>query len=113
MKIDYVSPRPEACTAKPTNNINSIHSRPGFSLTNVNMANDPNKQKSTVSEEQRHILLRVFNGNHHPDRDTQMGLAVELGLPVSIISNFFLNARRRLRYSYNRGGVNSSAIKRV
>jgi Homeodomain len=75
--------------------------------------NDPNKQRSTVSEEQRQILLKIFNGNHHPDRDTQMGLAVELGLPVSIISNFFLNARRRLRYSYNRGGGNSNCIKRV
>ncbi|XP_076132979.1 one cut domain family member 2 [Alosa pseudoharengus] len=58
-----------------------------------NMA--PKKQRLVFTDLQRRTLIAIFKENKRPSKEMQITIAQQLGLEVSTVSNFFMNARRR------------------
>jgi len=59
--------------------INAVHKKPRLVFTDI----------------QRRTLLAIFKETRRPNKDMQATIADQLGLKVSTVANFFMNARRR------------------
>lgn len=60
------------------------------------------KERSTVAKKrfvftdlQRRTLIAIYKENKRPSKEMQLTIAQQLGLELSTVSNFFMNARRR------------------
>ena len=58
---------------------NQVHKKPRLVFTDI----------------QRRTLLAIFKETRRPNKDMQATIAEQLGLKVSTVANFFMNARRR------------------
>uniref|UniRef100_UPI0035900AEA one cut domain family member 2-like isoform X1 n=1 Tax=Myxine glutinosa TaxID=7769 RepID=UPI0035900AEA len=57
--------------------------------------NQPKKQRLVFTDVQRRTLFAIFKENKRPSKEMQLTIAQQLGLELSTVSNFFMNARRR------------------
>jgi nuclear factor 6 (one cut domain family protein 1) len=77
-------------------------------------ASQQNKRSRLVfTDIQRRTLLAIFKETHRPNKDVQSTIAEQLGLKVSTVGNFFMNARRRSLDKYiddNSQTVTSSSL---
>ncbi|XP_064805905.1 hepatocyte nuclear factor 6-like [Oncorhynchus masou masou] len=55
----------------------------------------PKRTRLVFTDLQRRTLLAIFRENHRPAKDLQVTISQQLGLELSTVSNFFMNARRR------------------
>lgn len=55
----------------------------------------PKKPRLVFTDIQRRTLLAIFKETRRPTREMQVTIAEQLGLKVSTVANFFMNARRR------------------
>ncbi|XP_078718475.1 hepatocyte nuclear factor 6-like isoform X2 [Lampetra fluviatilis] len=72
----------------------------------------PKKQRLVFTDVQRRTLFAIFKENKRPSKEMQITIAQQLGLELSTVSNFFMNARRRSldKWSDEGGpGANSGA----
>ena len=84
----------------------------------------PKKPRLVFTDIQRRTLLAIFKETKRPSKEMQATIAEQLGLKVSTVANFFMNARRRSLDKYtedvpslngdhhqaNGIGVNSSGV---
>ncbi|KAJ3598287.1 hypothetical protein NHX12_001798, partial [Muraenolepis orangiensis] len=66
-----------------------FHQSRGFTKTG------PKRTRLVFTDLQRRTLLAIFRENHRPAKDLQITISQQLGLELSTVSNFFMNARRR------------------
>ncbi|XP_072309899.1 one cut domain family member 2-like [Eucyclogobius newberryi] len=57
--------------------------------------NAQKKSRLVFSDLQRRTLLAIFKENPRPSKEMQVTISQQLGLELSTVSNFFMNARRR------------------
>ncbi|XP_041741244.1 one cut domain family member 2-like isoform X2 [Coregonus clupeaformis] len=57
--------------------------------------NTPKKSRLVFTDLQRRTLLAIFKENKRPSKEMQMTISQQLGLELTTVSNFFMNARRR------------------
>lgn len=55
----------------------------------------PKKPRLVFTDHQRRTLHHIFKENKRPSKEVQITIANQLGLELSTVSNFFMNARRR------------------
>ncbi|XP_072525010.1 one cut domain family member 3 isoform X2 [Salminus brasiliensis] len=55
----------------------------------------PKKQRLVFTDLQRRTLIAIFKENKRPSKEMQITISQQLGLELSTVSNFFMNARRR------------------
>ncbi|XP_036411097.1 hepatocyte nuclear factor 6-like [Megalops cyprinoides] len=55
----------------------------------------PKRTRLVFTDLQRRTLMAIFRENHRPSKDLQITISQQLGLELSTVSNFFMNARRR------------------
>ncbi|XP_067328445.1 hepatocyte nuclear factor 6-like [Anolis sagrei] len=55
----------------------------------------PKRHRLVFTDIQRRTLHAIFHENQRPSKDLQITIAQQLGLELSTVSNFFMNARRR------------------
>ncbi|KAM6948931.1 hepatocyte nuclear factor 6-like [Aplochiton taeniatus] len=55
----------------------------------------PKKQRLVFTDLQRRTLAAIFRENRRPSKEMQITISQQLGLELSTVSNFFMNARRR------------------
>ncbi|XP_043935991.1 hepatocyte nuclear factor 6-like [Protopterus annectens] len=55
----------------------------------------PKRHRLVFTDIQRRTLHAIFHENHRPSKELQITIAQQLGLELSTVSNFFMNARRR------------------
>ncbi|KAL2084366.1 hypothetical protein ACEWY4_019884 [Coilia grayii] len=55
----------------------------------------PKRTRLVFTDLQRRTLLAIFRENHRPSKELQITISQQLGLELSTVSNFFMNARRR------------------
>ncbi|MBN3300003.1 one cut domain, family member, like [Amia ocellicauda] len=55
----------------------------------------PKRTRLVFTDLQRRTLHAIFRENHRPPKDLQITISQQLGLELSTVSNFFMNARRR------------------
>ncbi|XP_026110612.1 one cut domain family member 2-like [Carassius auratus] len=55
----------------------------------------PKKQRLVFTDLQRRTLIAIFKENKRPNKEMQITISQQLGLELSTVSNFFMNARRR------------------
>ncbi|XP_068778042.1 hepatocyte nuclear factor 6-like [Struthio camelus] len=55
----------------------------------------PKRHRLVFTDIQRRTLHAIFHENQRPSKDLQLTIAQQLGLELSTVSNFFMNARRR------------------
>ncbi len=55
----------------------------------------PKKPRLVFTDIQRRTLLAIFKETKRPSKEMQATIAEQLGLKVSTVANFFMNARRR------------------
>ncbi|ETE68056.1 Hepatocyte nuclear factor 6, partial [Ophiophagus hannah] len=53
------------------------------------------KPRLVFTDVQRRTLYAIFKENKRPSKELQITISHQLGLELSTISNFFMNARRR------------------
>ncbi|CAG5109801.1 Oidioi.mRNA.OKI2018_I69.chr2.g4288.t1.cds [Oikopleura dioica] len=53
------------------------------------------KPRLVFTDHQRRTLHQIFKENKRPSKEIQLTIAAQLGLELSTVSNFFMNARRR------------------
>ncbi|CBY42476.1 unnamed protein product, partial [Oikopleura dioica] len=53
------------------------------------------KPRLVFTDRQRRMLHSIFKENRRPTKEQQLSISSQLGLEVSTVSNFFMNARRR------------------
>ncbi|XP_071500319.1 one cut domain family member 2-like [Diadema antillarum] len=58
-------------------------------------SNHIKKPRLVFTDLQRRTLHAIFKENKRPSKEMQMTIAQQLGLELSTVSNFFMNARRR------------------
>ncbi|XP_007252814.3 one cut domain family member 2 isoform X1 [Astyanax mexicanus] len=58
-------------------------------------SNTPKKSRLVFTDLQRRTLLAIFKENKRPSKEMQLTISQQLGLELSTVSNFFMNARRR------------------
>ncbi|MBN3323376.1 HNF6 factor, partial [Atractosteus spatula] len=57
--------------------------------------NQPKRTRLVFTDLQRRTLHAIFRENHRPAKELQVTISHQLGLELSTVSNFFMNARRR------------------
>ncbi|XP_060928640.1 one cut domain family member 2 [Limanda limanda] len=57
--------------------------------------NQPKKSRLVFTDLQRRTLLAIFKENKRPSKEMQLTISQQLGLELTTVSNFFMNARRR------------------
>ncbi|KAK3747341.1 hypothetical protein QZH41_017984 [Actinostola sp. cb2023] len=57
--------------------------------------NAPKKVRRQFTESQKRSLFAIFKETKKPTKEMQRAIAEELGLDLTTVSNFFMNARRR------------------
>ncbi|XP_048882008.1 one cut domain, family member, like [Brienomyrus brachyistius] len=55
----------------------------------------PKRTRLVFTDLQRRTLTAIFRENQRPAKDLQITISQQLGLELSTVSNFFMNARRR------------------
>ncbi|XP_010842854.1 PREDICTED: one cut domain family member 2-like [Bison bison bison] len=55
----------------------------------------PKKQRLVFTDLQRRTLIAIFKENKRPSKEMQITISQQLGLELTTVSNFFMNARRR------------------
>ncbi|KAL4646757.1 one cut domain family member 2-like [Arapaima gigas] len=55
----------------------------------------PKRTRLVFTDLQRRTLMAIFRENQRPSKDLQVTISQQLGLELSTVSNFFMNARRR------------------
>ncbi|XP_041110279.1 one cut domain family member 2-like isoform X1 [Polyodon spathula] len=55
----------------------------------------PKKSRLVFTDLQRRTLLAIFKENKRPSKEMQITISQQLGLELTTVSNFFMNARRR------------------
>ncbi|XP_032871776.1 hepatocyte nuclear factor 6-like [Amblyraja radiata] len=55
----------------------------------------PKRHRLVFTDVQRRTLLAIYKENPRPNRDLQLTIALQLGLELSTVANFFMNSRRR------------------
>ncbi|XP_020836754.1 hepatocyte nuclear factor 6 [Phascolarctos cinereus] len=71
--------------------------------------NTPKKPRLVFTDVQRRTLHAIFKENKRPSKELQITISQQLGLELSTVSNFFMNARRRsLDKWQDEGSTNSS-----
>ncbi|KAK1895430.1 One cut domain family member 3 [Dissostichus eleginoides] len=55
----------------------------------------PKRTRLVFTDLQRRTLLAIFRENHRPTKELQITISQQLGLELTTVSNFFMNARRR------------------
>ncbi|XP_033993470.1 hepatocyte nuclear factor 6 [Trematomus bernacchii] len=55
----------------------------------------PKKQRLVFTDLQRRTLVAIFRENRRPSKEMQITISQQLGLELTTVSNFFMNARRR------------------
>ncbi|XP_078525701.1 hepatocyte nuclear factor 6-like [Lissotriton helveticus] len=55
----------------------------------------PKRHRLVFTDIQRRTLHAIFHENQRPSKELQVTIAQQLGLELSTVSNFFMNARRR------------------
>ncbi|XP_072317112.1 one cut domain, family member, like [Eucyclogobius newberryi] len=55
----------------------------------------PKRTRLVFTDLQRRTLMAIFRENHRPTKELQVTISQQLGLELSTVSNFFMNARRR------------------
>ncbi|KHJ41723.1 homeobox domain protein [Trichuris suis] len=55
----------------------------------------PKKPRLVFTDIQRRTLQAIFKETKRPSKEMQVTIAQQLGLDVSTVANFFMNARRR------------------
>ncbi|KAM6975511.1 one cut domain family member 2 isoform 2-T2 [Tautogolabrus adspersus] len=55
----------------------------------------PKKSRLVFTDLQRRTLLAIFKENKRPSKEMQLTISQQLGLELTTVSNFFMNARRR------------------
>uniref|UniRef100_A0A3B3HRX5 One cut domain family member n=1 Tax=Oryzias latipes TaxID=8090 RepID=A0A3B3HRX5_ORYLA len=58
-------------------------------------SNTPKKSRLVFTDLQRRTLLAIFKENKRPSKEMQLTISQQLGLELTTVSNFFMNARRR------------------
>uniref|UniRef100_UPI00398EFC14 hepatocyte nuclear factor 6 n=1 Tax=Pristiophorus japonicus TaxID=55135 RepID=UPI00398EFC14 len=70
----------------------------------------PKKPRLVFTDVQRRTLHAIFKENKRPSKELQITISQQLGLELSTVSNFFMNARRRsLDKWLDDGSSNSSS----
>lgn len=65
----------------------------------------PKKPRLVFTDIQRRTLMAIFKETKRPSKEMQATIAEQLGLKVSTVANFFMNARRRSLDKYTEDGV--------
>uniref|UniRef100_H2Y490 One cut domain family member n=1 Tax=Ciona savignyi TaxID=51511 RepID=H2Y490_CIOSA len=60
-----------------------------------NSVNSPKKPRLVFTDLQRRTLHAIFKESKRPSKEMQIQISQQLGLEVTTVSNFFMNARRR------------------
>ncbi|XP_014678798.1 PREDICTED: hepatocyte nuclear factor 6-like, partial [Priapulus caudatus] len=60
-----------------------------------NQPPQPKKPRLVFTDIQRRTLLAIFKETQRPSKEMQIAIAKQLGLELSTVGNFFMNARRR------------------
>ena len=68
----------------------------------------PKKPRLVFTDIQRRTLMAIFKETKRPSKEMQATIAEQLGLKVSTVANFFMNARRRSldKYTDDQGNNN-------
>ncbi|XP_067109813.1 one cut domain family member 2 isoform X2 [Osmerus mordax] len=69
----------------------------------------PKKQRLVFTDLQRRTLAAIFRENRRPSKEMQITISQQLGLELSTVSNFFMNARRRCHDRWNNANSSSPA----
>uniref|UniRef100_A0A8C6VQ20 One cut domain family member n=1 Tax=Naja naja TaxID=35670 RepID=A0A8C6VQ20_NAJNA len=69
----------------------------------------PKRHRLVFTDIQRRTLHAIFHENQRPSKDLQITIAQQLGLELSTVSNFFMNARRRSLDKWMEEGRSPSA----
>ncbi|XP_078540977.1 hepatocyte nuclear factor 6 isoform X1 [Lissotriton helveticus] len=70
--------------------------------------NTPKKPRLVFTDVQRRTLHAIFKENKRPSKELQITISQQLGLELSTVSNFFMNARRRSLDKWQDEGNSSS-----
>ena len=57
--------------------------------------NSQKKSRLVFTDLQRRTLFAIFKENKRPSKEMQITISQQLGLELTTVSNFFMNARRR------------------
>ncbi|NXA89318.1 ONEC2 protein, partial [Melanocharis versteri] len=76
---------------------------PGRSIPCKRKEQEPNKERNNSQKKsrlvftdlQRRTLFAIFKENKRPSKEMQITISQQLGLELTTVSNFFMNARRR------------------
>ncbi|KAK1794658.1 hypothetical protein P4O66_001372 [Electrophorus voltai] len=68
----------------------------------------PKRTRLVFTDLQRRTLMAIFRENQRPAKELQVTIAQQLGLELSTVSNFFMNARRRNLNRWSEEGRPSS-----
>ncbi|XP_023146206.1 one cut domain family member 2 [Amphiprion ocellaris] len=71
--------------------------------------NTPKKSRLVFTDLQRRTLLAIFKENKRPSKEMQMTISQQLGLELTTVSNFFMNARRRSLDKWTDDGASPGA----
>ncbi|KAM5235785.1 hepatocyte nuclear factor 6 [Ctenodactylus gundi] len=71
--------------------------------------NTPKKPRLVFTDVQRRTLHAIFKENKRPSKELQITISQQLGLELSTVSNFFMNARRRSLDKWQDEGTATSA----
>ncbi|XP_043934395.1 hepatocyte nuclear factor 6 [Protopterus annectens] len=71
--------------------------------------NTPKKPRLVFTDVQRRTLHAIFKENKRPSKELQITISQQLGLELSTVSNFFMNARRRSLDKWQDDGSSNSA----
>ena len=66
----------------------------------------PKKPRLVFTDIQRRTLHAIFKETKRPSKEMQITIAKQLGLEVTTVGNFFMNARRRLHKYHNNNNEN-------
>lgn len=55
----------------------------------------PKKPRLVFTDIQRRTLQQIFKETKRPNKEMQLAISQQLGLELSTVGNFFMNARRR------------------
>ncbi|ESO01761.1 hypothetical protein HELRODRAFT_142791, partial [Helobdella robusta] len=71
----------------------SSHHASNNNNSNANNNNSNKKPRLVFTDIQRRTLLAIFRETRRPNKEMQATIADQLGLKVSTVANFFMNAR--------------------
>ncbi|XP_039634738.1 one cut domain family member 2 isoform X2 [Perca fluviatilis] len=71
--------------------------------------NTPKKSRLVFTDLQRRTLLAIFKENKRPSKEMQLTISQQLGLELTTVSNFFMNARRRSLDKWTDDGASPGA----